>query len=476
MKMYQRSPELIEIPNWFAYVALAGWPFACVALFNRLPIEKAAVWSLLGGYMLLPSDLFIDLPLLHPMDKMAISALATLLLCWMKGGQERVVRRSILIYILGFGFVIAPILTSLGNSYELQEAGKSVHGFYPMDGVKFAGRNLLMLIPFHIGRRYLSSEAARILLLKAVPSAMVIYSLPMLFELRMSPQLHRQVYGYFPSSFVQQMRDGGFRPVVFFSHGLELAFFTSLAVLCAFVVTRSRLRLLRTDPRIIAAYLSGLLVLCKSLGPLSYSLVFAPIIAFTKPRLWTKLGCAVSLIVCAYPFLRSHSLAPTNLISDVAMKVSAERDASLKVRLENEDMLLAKAEQKPWFGWGAWSRNRVFDKWTGKDISLTDGTWIIYFGMYGWLGYLSFFGLLASALFQAHRTIGHELTRASVTIGGLSLLLTASLINCIPNSVGEWLLFLLAGTIASRSPVRATHERGAQIAQPQPAFAGMGAV
>jgi len=443
-------------------VALFGWPVVCLVFFTRLPLEKAIIWSLLGGYMLLPSDFSVDWPLLPPIDKMGITALATLLLCWMKGGEARTTRRSVLMYALGLAFVIAPILTSFDNSYELQEAGKSVHGFYPLDAVKFAGRSLLLLIPLHIGRRYLATESAREQLLKAIPSAMLAYSLLMLFEIRMSPQIHRWVYGYFPSSFVQQMRAGGFRPVVFFSHGLILAFFTSIAVLCVFILIRAKLRVFRLDSRAVAAYLSGLLLLCKSLGPTLYAVIFAPVILFTKPRLWVKLGCVISVLLCAYPFLRSEGLAPTNLISNIATTVSADRNESFQTRLGNEDLLLAKAELKPWFGWGAWSRNRVFDKWTGRDISLTDGAWIIYFGMYGWFGFLSLYGLLAAALFQAHGAMTDQVTRENITRGGLALLLAVCLINCIPNSVDEWLLFLLAGSVSTTAPAHAKAKRRKQ--------------
>ena len=287
--------------------------------------------------------------------------------------------------------------------------------FYPIDGLKFAGRNVMMLIPLHIGRRFLSTDNARALLLKAIPAAMLVYSLPMLFEIRMSPQLHRWVYGYFPGdTFVQQIRGGGFRPVVFFSHGLALALFTAIAVLCVFVLMRAKLRVLRVDSRIVAAYLGGLLVLCKSLGPLIYAIVFAPVLLFTRPRFWVKIGCAASLVVCAYPVLRAHHLAPTQLVSDAASAISPERNASFAVRVLNEGQLLEKAEQKPWFGWGGWGRNRIFDQWTGKDVSVTDGGWIIYFGVYGWFGYLCFFGLLAAALFQAHRVMDKQVTPANI--------------------------------------------------------------
>lgn len=403
--------------------------------------------------MLLPSSFnIIDHP---PMDKMGVTALATLLLCWMKGTQVPRPRRSMLMYILGAGFVVAPILTSFGNSYELQEAGKSVHGFYPIDGIKFAARNVLMLIPLHIGRRFLSTDNARALLLKAIPAAMLVYSLPMLLEIRISPQLHRWVYGYFPGdSFAQQIRGNGFRPVVFFPHGLSLAVFTGIAVVCAFVMIRARMRVFRLDSRLIGAYLSGLLVLCKSLGPMIYAGVFGPMVLFTRPRFWVKVGCAASLVVCAYPFLRDHDLAPTQIVSNIATAVSPQRNASLQVRLLNEGQLLDKAEQKPWFGWGGWSRNRVFDQWTGQDISVTDGGWIIYFGVYGWFGFLSFFGLLAAALFQAHQAMGKEVTPANIVRGGLALLLTIYVINSIPNATEEWLVFLLAGCISSAPRMR----------------------
>ena len=78
-----------------------------------------------------------------------------------------------------------------------------------------------MLAPFYIGSRFLCSDKGRSELLKAFPVAALFYSLPMLLEVRISPQLHRWVYGYFPHSFVQQVRYGGYRPVSFLSTGFR---------------------------------------------------------------------------------------------------------------------------------------------------------------------------------------------------------------------------------------------------------------
>jgi hypothetical protein len=356
---------------------------------------------------------------------------------------------------MALGFVVAPIFTSLNNSYELTTAGPSVHGFNLSDGLKFAGRNLIALTPFFIGLRFLYTDSARTLLLKAVPSATLLYSIPMLIEMRISPQLHRWVYGYFPhESFAQQMRAGGFRPVVFFQHGLALALFTSIAMLAALIVMRKKRRIFGAPPAGVAVYLGGLLVLCKSLAPAAYGLVFVPVIVFTRPRFWVTIGCVVSLLICAYPLLRKNDLAPIQLVSNIAQAFSQDLSDSFQVRVQNETQLLAKANEKPWFGWGGWGRNRIYDEWTGQSISVTDGGWIIYFGVYGWLGYLSLFGLFAVAMFRARAVIGKEATSANVALGGLALLLAIYLIDAVPNALQETIAFLMAGCIAGMSQIR----------------------
>jgi hypothetical protein len=446
------------IGNTFAYVALLAWPGVCIALFVALPIEAAAIWSLLGGYLLLPSGTQIDLPYLPPLDKMSIPAISAVLLCWMKGAQAPRPRHSILIYLLGLGYVVAPIFTSFGNSYELQTATGSVPGFYPLDGLKFAGRNLVMLAPFYIGSRFLCTEEGRSELLKSFPLAALFYSLPMLFEVRMSPQLHRWVYGFFPHSFAQQMRYGGFRPVVFLEQGLQVALFASMAVIAALVLVRAKRRILHVPAGAVAAYLSVILLLCKTLGAALYALVASPIILFMRPRSWVKIACALLLVVCAYPMLRSYGLIPVQQISNAANSISLDRSKSLETRITNEELLLAKAQQKPWFGWGTWGRNRVRDEYTGLDVSVTDGGWIIEFGTFGWLGYLSLFGLFAVAGFRALGAVGDQITPASVTIGGLSLLLAINVVDMIPNSNMTTMTLLLAGSMASAARVRATRQ------------------
>ena len=431
-------------------MALFGWPLVCIVLFNRLTLEKAIVWSMLGGYMLLPSGLVLDAAVLPPLDKMSITTLAVLVLCWVFGSRTPRPQPSYFLLIFPAVLVFCPILTSFTNSYELQTASASIPGFYPLTGLKFSGRHLLLLLPMYIGFRYLSTDDARAALLASIPTATLFYSIPMLFEIRMSPQLHRWVYGYFPhASFAQQMRDGGFRPVVFFSHGLALALFTAIALLAALILLRQRTRIFGLSAGLSATYLTALLLLCKSLGPVLYAVTLSPIILLTKPRFWVKIGCAASLFVCAYPILRSTGLSPTDLVTSVARSVSVDRSKSFETRLQNEEQLLSKAREKPLLGWGEWGRNRIYDEWTGQDISRTDGAWILQLGTFGWVGYIGLFGLMAAAEFAALKRTGKEITPANINRGGLALLLGVYIIDSIPNATDFSLIFLMAGAAAS---------------------------
>jgi hypothetical protein len=458
--------------NVFAHVAMFGWPVVCLVLFVTLRVEAAAIASMLGGYLLLPSAFSVELPFLPPIDKMMITSIATFLLCWTKGTQEKAEHPPWIIYVFAAGFVVSPVLTSLGNSYELHTAAGNIPGFYPLDGLKIAFRQVMALLPMFVGMRFVSSERGRLLLLKSLPTALMIYSLPMLFEIRMSPQLHRWVYGYHTNSFEEQMRAGGFRPVVFAENGLALALFTSIALLAALILARGGWRLLRAPAAAVAAYLAVLLAMCKNLGAAIYAVVMMPIVLLAGPRTWTKIACVLILVVAFYPALRGGGLVPVHHIADAANAISSDRADSFQTRVTNEDQLLSKANQKPLFGWGTWGRNRVFDRDTGKDISITDGQWIIQFGMYGWFGYVSLFGLLAAAAFASLRSLGNEVTQAAVTLGGLTLLLAVYVVDMVPNASTMPLTLLLAGSIAAsarvhaRRPVRRQTKRVTEAPMP----------
>src|SRR5262249_33639153 len=139
------------------------------------------------------------------------------------------------------------------------------------DAFSDAMATFIFLLPFFLGRQLLRNSADNEQILRVLVIAGLFYSLPMLLEIRMSPQLHTWVYGYFPQGgFHQQARDGGYRPAVFLGHGLIVAFFIMTTTVAAAALWRTRTTVLRIPAAGITPYLAGMLVLCKTLSALIY--------------------------------------------------------------------------------------------------------------------------------------------------------------------------------------------------------------
>ncbi|MEZ4288411.1 MAG: hypothetical protein R3A47_09765 [Polyangiales bacterium] len=94
----------------------------------------------------------------------------------------------------------------------------------------------------------------------------MLYSLLQLVELRFSPQLHRWIYGYHQHNFVQTIRAGGYRPMVFMSHGLAVSLFTATAAMAAMGLYRARIRIGRFSSGFATGYLMFILLIAKSLA------------------------------------------------------------------------------------------------------------------------------------------------------------------------------------------------------------------
>src|SRR5262249_16447535 len=151
----------------------------------------------------------------------------------------------------------------------------------------------------------------------------------------------------------------------------------------------------------VTAYLSVILVLCKTFGALLYGTVLVPLVRFAKPRSQMRVALVLVTIALLYPALRIANVFPANSMVGMAAEVNAERASSLRVRFDQEQQLLQHAFDRFAFGWGRWGRSRVYDKEAGIDISKTDGRWIITMGQFGFFGLLAEFGLLALPIFRA---------------------------------------------------------------------------
>ena len=193
-------------------------------------------------------------------------------------------------------------------------------------------------------------------------------------------------------------------------------------------------------------------VLCKTIGALVYGVALVCLIRFTKPRLQLQIALVLVTVALAFPLLRSLDVFPTTTFVDIAKSIDSERAQSLEFRFDQENQLLQHASQRLLFGWGRFGRNRVFDEDSGKDLSVTDGRWIITIGQFGLLGFLAEFGLLVLPVFRAASALKFvNSTNDQVFLATLTLILAINVVDLLPNApLSPW-TWLLAGALLGRA-------------------------
>ncbi len=425
------------------------WPAVSWQLWKRLDPARALIWTILGGYLIMPPMTALSLPVIPDLDKVSIPNL-TALICatWLLKDKITFLPAGPVGKCLILLFVLAPFATVLTNGDALIFEMRTIQGMKIYDSVASVANHAIALLPFFLGRRYLGTPEGTRAVLVALVVGGLAYSAPMLIEARFSPQMNVWVYGFFQHDFFQTIRQGGYRPVVFLQHGLWVAFFTLMALLASLAMLREAPAEGRPKAALILMYLFYMVLVCKSAGPLVYLVSLSPLLIFAPTRVQILVAALMAALVIVYPILRGAHLVPIDRILDFASALSADRAYSLQFRIDNEELLLARAQERPWFGWGGYGRNFMHNPISGEMSNIADGLWIITLGMNGWLGYLAEFGLTALPLLALAREVfvRHGVVIARTT-AALALILAANLVDLLPNATHIPFTWLMAGAL-----------------------------
>ncbi len=458
-----------RMPNIFAYLVFYTSPLLVVILFRKLQPVQALCWSMVLGYLFLPLVVSVELPAFPTIGKYEIVTLATAFMCFfvvkeaerlnrfavvtdevkddtpVKTSRARPLTAALVILV-----VAGPLATVLSNSEPIIAGPKMIPGLRMYDALSIISGLLITVLPFLIALKFLNTSQSHLTFLRVLCVAMIAYAWLALFEVRMSPQLNVWFYGFFPHSFSQHVRAGGYRPLVFLEHGLSLGIILSMSILGALTLWRTlKGQTKRAYLWLLAAFwLFFTLVLSKNVGALVITLALSPLILLTKVRLQLLVAAILAGVVLLYPMLRGADLIPTDKIHEIALSYSEKRAQSLNYRLENEDRLLEKANLKPLVGWGSWGRNHIFSQVTGNRVSVTDGYWVIAIGSFGWLGYVAQFGLLTLPIILM--SINRRKLRIPIETSGLALVMAANLVDLLPNAALTPITWLLAGGLMGR--------------------------
>lgn len=447
-------------------VLLLYVPFS-ILLFALMRLDRATSIAVLTAVLFLPEKLAFDPPLVPPMDKYSISisiAFLAALLSKLKGGRKS----SVLFAFATLWLIAGAIGTTYTNRDPLILAPSVVApGLTSKDAITvISDLSFLLLLPFAVGRLVYRTPESVAELLKYIVGFAVFYSFFMLIEIRLSPQLHNWVYGYHQHAFSQTVRNEGFRPLVFMTHGLATARFMVTAILAAVGLDRAGQKVFNIKPRYIALFLLLVLVFSNSLGALVLVLLALPLMLIAPPRMIAWFASCVAVIVILFPILRTAGWIPVVELTEIFSEWKPERAASLKFRFDNEDILLDKWSLRRWFGWAGYSRGRVYDQW-GKDISTTDGAWIIALSQGGWARFLGQFFLIVMPIWIARKHIVRfRMPHVRHLFAALVLITAVTALDLLPNGMFNYLGMLLAGALFGYSESLSDPRVQAQIAAP----------
>lgn len=427
----------------FAYFMLFIWPLVIIMMVNTSSLKNALLWAAVGSYLILPK-LRIDPPFLPPLNKGTLTFLVLFVFLKLMGINLGLLRKSKLRNWMIVYFVILVISTELNKFPVYVGGGKTLKALSHYDAFSSIIRYFVWILPMLLGRRIFDSFQDNERIFRFFTTAGLLYSLLMLFEVRMSPQLHNWIYGYVPTIFGQQMRLGGFRPIVFVGHGLPLSFVFTTFMFAAFALYKNKVQYTRFRPLHIIIYMFVVLLLCKTVSSLVYAILGIFLMYRYKPEKQVKIATIFVLSFMLFPASRALDIFPATELVDFVYEYSEDRAQSLDFRFSNEDILLERAMERPYFGWAGWGRNRVYDEDTGRSITVTDGKWIIELGNTGAIGALVFFLILSLPILNAAKAI--KLIpdeRDKIYIAAHTIILTFSIVDSIPNtSLGTVQLFI----------------------------------
>jgi hypothetical protein len=310
-------------------------------------------------------------------------------------------------------------------------------------------------VPYLIARVYLGGADGCRTAIVALALGGIVYIPFCLFEIRLSPVLHYKVFGFQQHSFLQTIRLGGYRPMVFMQHGLAVGIFMASATVALFWLWWSRLwptlhlpDWLRNWPGLWLAVLAGTTLLCKSFGALALG-IGAAVALVAGDRFRISLAVwALLAVPPAYVLTRTTGSVPAQRIVElIGGQVNAERTESFEYRVINEDKFMAAMGNNVLFGMGGGGRAHPKDH-IGRPI-IADGLWIIQYFNAGAAGLAALIGyfllpVLRFLLLCPGPTWSHPQVAPAAVAAVISAIL---MIDCLLNSMLNPFLVMLPAVL-----------------------------
>jgi hypothetical protein len=427
------------------YLVMLAWIPIVLLLFKQFSPERAVVISFIGAWLFLPQAIF-PLPGVPDYTKMSATCYGILL--------ATIIYDVEYLKSFKFGWLDIPMLIWCLCPF----AASVTNGLGAYDGFSAAlNQTVTWGVPYFLGRIYLNSLVGLRQLAVGIFMGGLLYMPLCWIEIFLGPILHARVYGMRLRGAGQAIRYGGYRPMVFMIHGLEVGMWMMAAALIGIWLWRSGV--LQQFWNVSMVWLVGALLITfvavKSTGAYLYLIVGVGILFIAKYFRTALPMLALVLTIMLYvslgasgTFGQEISSPVVSLAADVA---GPDRAQSLQFRWDQEELLGEKARQKLIFGWGGWGRNRIKDEVTGASTSVTDSLWVIAFGINGLVGLASITAALllpaASFCFSRYR-VDYWSHPKLASVAVIAVVLILYMLDCTLNSMTNPVYALANGAIS----------------------------
>lgn len=387
--------------NSFLIAVLVGYIFIGAGLVITLRGIRGVMAALIIGWLFLPPSRGINLPGLPVFTKEFSVAYGVLLGVAMSDATKLLSFKPKLIDFPMLIWILSPFPSSV------------VNGLGAYDGLSAIYFNIFTFgVPYLLGRVYIRTpNDVKVVAIWFIYAGLI--AAPMaLWESRMSPHLNKSIYGYEVAKFHMAKRLGGYRPMLFMRHGLEVGLWmaTSSAVaLWLWITSAKKIRILNYPLTPFSGIVLFATIMSRSLGALillAGTTVTALFVRTTGLRIAL---IALVLVPSVYLSIRITNIWSPTQITSIIRSFDAERADSLEARLGQELDIAQHALQKPIFGWGGNNRFRPIDEF--GDFTPVDGMTTISFGKTGLVGLVAFLAMTSlPSLLLILRIKGREIT------------------------------------------------------------------
>lgn len=413
---------------------------------------RATAAALILGYLYLPRQVELRIAVVPNLNFSSMTCFASMLGVVVLGkGALKGTRLGGGAVFFALVLILVDVVRTFANSDAIPLARGEVPPIASQTVITFVLTTVLTVLwPYYLGVAIGSRPSWLKTFIQVWLGAAVIYSVLALIEIRMSPQINIWTYGYFQHSFAQMVREGGYRPIVYMTHGLELSLFLSATVMLAAAISFTDLRAWKIRAATWTWYFVVVSVLSKSLGALVYMVLGLLWIKVLGSRSRARMAAGLGVLILMYPLARIFHLVPLEEIIAYVDSYNPDRAGSLAFRFRNEEAFLQKVSERLWTGWGGFARTQVFDPNTGESVSVIDGAWIAALLDGGIPSFFGFFGLLVWPVLRLpgkiarypRSSVAVQLSASMVVIGAFYLL------DMIPNGGYDAFSIIFAGIAA----------------------------